>query len=98
VYCIDDRDGRVQSCLTLVSPRIESFATSKFPPLSVGAPESKKRGCLHDHLLAGEQRVADELASPQGNGSVGHFGGVVVMQEEERVDVDDFQFSCGGLG
>jgi hypothetical protein len=33
------------------------------------------RGSLHDHLLAGEQRVADELASPQSNGSVGHFGG-----------------------
>lgn len=30
---------------------------------------------LQDHLLAGEQRVADELASPQGNGGVGHDGG-----------------------
>lgn len=27
---------------------------------------------VHDHLLSGEQGVADELASPQGNGSVGH--------------------------
>lgn len=33
------------------------------------------RECLHDHLLAGKQRVADELASPQSNGSVGHVGG-----------------------
>jgi hypothetical protein len=31
-------------------------------------------GFLHDHLLAGKQRVADELASPQSDGSVGHFG------------------------
>lgn len=30
---------------------------------------------LHDHLLTTEQRVANELASPQSNGSVGHFGG-----------------------
>lgn len=29
-------------------------------------------GSLHDHLLASKQGVADELASPQGNGSVGH--------------------------
>lgn len=36
----------------------------------------RKEGVLHDHLLASEQRVADELASPQSNGSVGHFGGV----------------------
>lgn len=35
----------------------------------------KERESLHDHLLAGKQRVADELASPQSNGSVGHFGG-----------------------
>jgi hypothetical protein len=31
-------------------------------------------GFLHDHLLTGKQRVADELASPQSDGSVGHFG------------------------
>lgn len=30
---------------------------------------------LHDHLSPGKQRVADELARPQGNGSVGHFDG-----------------------
>jgi hypothetical protein len=59
---------------------------------------SKKRGCLHDHLLASKQRVADELASPEGNGSVGHFGGVVMMQRVECVEVHDFQFSCGLLG
>lgn len=35
-----------------------------------------EKGVLHDHLLASEQRVANELASPQSNGSVGHFGGV----------------------
>lgn len=29
-------------------------------------------GSLHDHLLTSKQGVADELASPQGNGSVGH--------------------------
>jgi hypothetical protein len=79
-----------------VSPRIESFATSKFPPFG-WASGSKKRERLHDHLLAGKQRVADELASPEGNGGVGHFGGVVVMQGEERT-FDDFQFSCGVLG
>lgn len=78
--------------------QIESFATSKIPPLSVGPRGNSKRECLHDHLLAGKQRVADELASPEGNGSVGHFGGVVVMREGERVDVNDFQFSCGVLG
>lgn len=38
------------------------------------------RGFLHDHLLAGKQRVADELASPQSDGSVGHFG-VCWMEE-----------------
>lgn len=61
------------------------------------ASGSKKRDCLHDHLLAGKQRVADELASPEGNGGVGHFGGVVVMQGEEQT-FDDFQFSCDVLG
>jgi hypothetical protein len=79
-------------------PQIESFATSKIPPHSVGITGSKKKGCLHDHLLAGKQRVADEFASPDGNGSVGHFGGVVMMQRVECVDVHDFQFSCGLLG
>lgn len=34
----------------------------------------KSGGFLHDHLLAGKQRVADELASPQSDGRVGHFG------------------------
>lgn len=27
---------------------------------------------LHNHLLSAQERVADELASPQGNGSVSH--------------------------
>ena len=39
------------------------------------ANRGERRGSLHDHLLTGKQRVADELASPQSNGSVGHFGG-----------------------
>lgn len=43
-------------------------------PISRPSGEGKG-GSLHDHLLAGKQRVADELASPQSNGSVGHFGG-----------------------
>lgn len=33
------------------------------------------RQSLHDHLLAGQKRVADELARPQGNRSVGHDEG-----------------------
>lgn len=28
------------------------------------------RACLHDHLLASQQRVADELASSEGDGAV----------------------------
>jgi hypothetical protein len=54
------------------------------------------RGFLHDHLLAGKQRVADELASPQSNGSVGHFG-VCWMEEVSTgsLRMSNFQFSCG---
>lgn len=36
--------------------------------------KGERKGFLHDHLLTGKQRVADELASPQSNGSVGHCG------------------------
>lgn len=37
-------------------------------------PQEKKEQseCLHDHLLPAQERVAEELARPQGNGSVGH--------------------------
>lgn len=45
-----------------------------FPPHTDPKRGGKNRGFLHDHLLAGKQRVADELASPQSDGSVGHFG------------------------
>lgn len=51
-------------------PFNSSFRTSIFSPT-----RKTGEGFLHDHLLAGKQRVADELASPQGNGGVGHFGG-----------------------
>lgn len=34
--------------------------------------KSRRKRALHDHLSPGKQRVADELARPQGNGSVGH--------------------------
>lgn len=43
------------------------------------------RGFLHDHLLAGKQRVADELASPQSDGSVGHFDVCVGWRKCRRV-------------
>ena len=36
------------------------------------AKTGKEEKSLHDHLSPGKQRVADELACPQGNGSVGH--------------------------
>ena len=36
-------------------------------------PDREHDKNLHDHLSPGKQRVADELARPQGNGSVGHF-------------------------
>lgn len=32
----------------------------------------QNKGCLHDHLLAGKQWVADELACPQCNGRLNH--------------------------
>jgi hypothetical protein len=55
-----------------------------------------RKGFLHDHLLTGKQRVADELASPQSNGSVGHFG-VCWMEEVSTgsLRMSNFQFSCG---
>jgi hypothetical protein len=43
----------------------------------------QEKGVLHDHLLAGKQRVADELASPQGNGSVGHGCGCCRLDKTE---------------
>lgn len=35
----------------------------------------------HDHLLATQERVAEELARPQGNGGlgVGHLRGLVML-------------------
>jgi hypothetical protein len=42
------------------------------PGNSQARDREEEKGSLHDHLLSGEQGVADELASPQGNGSVGH--------------------------
>lgn len=33
---------------------------------------NNRKKCLHDHLPPTKQRVADELARPQGNRSVGH--------------------------
>lgn len=49
---------------------VSTSKSSNFSSIGV-----KERESLHDHLLAGKQRVADELASPQSDGSVGHFGG-----------------------
>ena len=71
--------------IRIKSIRTESFEMSKTHPLPIRAQRKsyKMVDCLHDHLLAGKQGVANELASPQGNGSVGHFGGVVVMRGEE---------------
>ena len=60
--------------------------------------ETGEREFLHDHLLASQQRVADELASPQGNGGVGHFGGVVVMQRGTVWIVFTFNFRAVRLG
>jgi hypothetical protein len=46
---------------------------SNFGALAVGVKGAKRDS--HDHLLAGKQGVADELAGAQSNLSVGHFSG-----------------------
>lgn len=97
VHCRDDRDRCARSWLTFGVSSNRILRDVEISTSFGRATGSKKGECLHDHLLAGKQRVADELASPEGNGGVGHFGGVVVMQREERM-FDDFQFSCGVLG
>jgi hypothetical protein len=56
------------------------------PPSVLGVVRAqcrKEKGALHDHLLASKKRVADELASPQGNGSVGHDCGCCRLDKTE---------------
>ena len=58
---------------------LHSSQTTSFPDSNAylqtpnhQAKTGKEEKSLHDHLSPGKQRVADELACPQGNGSVGH--------------------------
>lgn len=50
---------------------------------------SRKKGSLHDHLSPGKQRVADELARPQGNGSVGHGCRFLIDSEKSASTSDE---------
>jgi hypothetical protein len=57
-------------------------SSRKIPPKPNLIPQDeneKGEVCLHDHLLAAKKRVADELARPQGDRSVGHDYDVLLV-------------------
>ena len=68
-------DAMMNPPLSSRSPQAQGIDSPKVGDrASVGALAGRGEGRdSHDHLLAGKQGVADELAGAQSNLSVGHF-------------------------
>lgn len=61
--------SRLQPFSSLQASFIDYAGGMDVKKRSIWDPESNH---LHNHLLSAQERIADELASPQGNGGVSH--------------------------